>query len=171
MKNRMMLALLALGFLASSVPALRSAEKDAESMISHAESVLMAQDRSRDAILDALAEVLDATLLILRKTEYEAEFRSRVEFAKKTFEDRILFSAKARQYLGLAYMLVTGGKSWQVPDELSPEHREKDFMAQAKRVCQSLIDSAQAELKAGRNESAVRFLLEFVLMVITPVQA
>jgi len=44
-------------------------------------------------------------------------------------------------------------------------------MGQAKRVCQKLIDSAIVEWKAGRNEQSVRYLLEFVLMVITPVEA
>ncbi len=171
MKNRIGIALFILGLLVSAAPTVQGSEKDAESMISHAASVLLAQDRSRDAILDSLAEVLDAALLILPEADYEAEFRSRVEFAKTTFEDRILFSDKARQYLGLSYMLVTGGTSWKVPEELSPGKREKDFMAQAKRICQRLIDSALVELKAGRNEQSVRRLLEFVLMVITPVQA
>ena len=78
MKNRKAIIFITLGLLVAGVPALRGSEKDADSMISHAASVLMAQDRSRDAILDALAEVLDAALLILPKTEYEAEFRSRV---------------------------------------------------------------------------------------------
>jgi len=44
-------------------------------------------------------------------------------------------------------------------------------MEQAKKVAQRLIDSAPAERKAGRNEQSVRYLLEFVLMIITPVQA
>src|SRR4030042_7173349 len=96
---------------------------------------------------------------------------SRIEVPKKMFEERSPFNNKSRQYLGLAYRLVTGGKVWQVPEELTSVYREKDIMAQAKKLCQKLIDSALAERKAGRNEQSVRYLLEFVLMVITPVQA
>ena len=171
MKNRMGIALIVMGLLMSAVPAFPGSEKDAESMISHAASVVRAREFSRDDIIRALIEVLDASLLILPKTDYSAEFSSRIETAKGQFDEKSLFSDTARQNLGLAYSLLTGGKSWQIPEELAPEKREKDFMAQAKRVCQNLIDSAQAELKAGRNAQSVRYLLEFVLMVITPVQA
>lgn len=171
MKNRMGTALIVLGLLVSAIPAVQGSEKDAESMINHVASVVRAPDFSRDDILKALIEVLDASLLILPKTDYVAEFRSRIEAAKGQFDEQSLFSDTAYQNLGLAYNLVTVGKSWQIPEELVPGKREKDFMAQAKRVCQKLIDSAIAELKAGRNEQSVRYLLEFVLMVITPVQA
>jgi hypothetical protein len=34
-----------------------------------------------------------------------------------------------------------------------------------------MIDSAQADLKAGRNAPAVRNLLAYVLMVVTPIEA
>jgi hypothetical protein len=87
------------------------------------------------------------------------------------FSERSLFNDKSRQYLGLAYRLVTGGKIWQIPEELTSAYREKDIMEQAKKICQKLIESALAERKAGHDELAVRYLLEFVLMVITPVQA
>jgi hypothetical protein len=171
MKNWTMIILITLGLLVSTAPALRGSQKDAESMIRHAASVIMTPDFSRDAILDALVEVLDASLLILPRTDYAEEFESRIEGARKTFVDRLLFSDKAHQYLGLAYRLVTGGKSWQIPEELASPYRGKDSLEQAKKVCQKLLDSALAERQAGRNEESVRYLLEFVLMVITPVQA
>jgi hypothetical protein len=171
MKNRATIVLITLGLLISAVPALQGSEKDPESMIRHANTVLMATDSSHDAILDGLVEVLDASLVILPKTDYAEEFKSRIEGARKTFVDRSLFSDKAHQYLGLAYKLVTGGKSWQIPEELASPYRGKDSLEQAKKVCQKLIDSALAERQAGRNEESVRYLLEFVLMVITPVQA
>jgi hypothetical protein len=76
MKNRTTIALIALGLLVSAVPALHGSEKDAVGMIRHAASVLMAPDPSRDAILDGLVEILDASLLILPQTEYEPGKRS-----------------------------------------------------------------------------------------------
>lgn len=171
MKTRTAIALVTLALLVSAPRALRSSETRADSMIGHARSVIMAPDSSRDAIVGALIEVLDASLLILPKTDYADEFRSRIEVAKKIFEEKDLFSDKAHQYLGLAYKLVTGGKAWQLPEELTKAYREKDIMEQAKKICQKLVDSALAERKAGRNEQSVRYVLEFVLLVITPVEA
>jgi hypothetical protein len=66
--------------------------------------------------------------------------------------------------------LVTAGKRWQVPEELSVPFRERDIMEQAKKLAQKLIDLALSELKGGRNEQSVRYILEFVLMVVTPIQ-
>ena len=171
MKTHTTIALIALGLLGSSAPFLPGFPNDAESMVSRACSVIMTPNTSTEAIVKALMEILDASLLILPKTDYSEEYKSRIEVAKKMCEERSMFSDKAHQYLGLAYKLVTGGKAWQMPEELTSAYREKDIMAQAKKVCQKLIDSALAERRAGHDEQAVRYLLEFVLMVITPIQA
>lgn len=171
MKTRTTISLIALGVFVSAAPPLRCSETKVEEMVTHAAQVIMTPTSSSGDIAKALMEILDASLLILPKTDYSEEFRSRIEVAKKTLDERGLFSDKAHQYLGLAYKLVSGGKAWQIPDELTSAYREKDIMAQAKKLCQKLIDSALAEMKAGRDEQAVRHLLEFVLMVITPVEA
>lgn len=169
MKNRTMIAIIAAALLAA--PYLESWDEKPEDMINRAYSVLMTPAASSETIMKALMEILDASVLILPKTDYSDEYKSRIEVAKKMFTERSMFNDKSRQYLGLAYRLVTGGKIWQIPEELTSAYREKDIMAQAKKVCQKLIDSALAERKAGRDEQAVRCLLEFVLMVITPIEA
>jgi hypothetical protein len=171
MKNRTTVALIAMGLFFSAALFLPSTESGPEAMISHARTVILTPDASRDAIIKALVEVLDASLLILPKTEYAEEYKSRIESVKRIYGESQLFSDKAHQYLGLAYKLVTGGKAWQVPDELKAPYREKDIMEQAKKVCLRLIDSALAARRAGRDEQSVRYLLEFVLMVITPIEA
>ncbi len=140
-------------------------------MISNAASVLMGSQASQDAILKALNEILEASLMIMPKTADSDEFESRVEIAEQMLEERGLFNLKSRQYLGFAYRLVSAGKAWQVPDELSSAYRQKDIMEQARRICKRLVDSALTEYKAGRNERAVRDLVGFVLMVITPLEA
>jgi hypothetical protein len=171
MKNRLTIALIGVALLIAAAPALQGSETGPEGMIGRARTVILSPEASRDAITEALVEVLEASLLILPKTDYAEEFKSRVETVQKMFEDKALFSDKARQYLGLAYKMVSGGKSWQVPEELASAYRGKDIMEQAKKVCVRLVDSALAERKAGRNEQAVRDLLGFVLMVITPIEA
>lgn len=171
MKIRTTITLIALALLVSVAPVLRCSETKAEEMVNRAYAVFMTPEASAETIMKALSEILDASLLILPKTDYAEEYKSRIEVAKKMFADRSLFNDKSHQYLGLAYRLVSGGKVWQVPEELTSVYRDKDIMAQARKICQKLIDSALAELKAGRDEQAVRYLLEFVLMVITPIEA
>jgi len=165
------LVLIAIVVLALAPPLLSGSSTDPETMINHARSVILGKDASRDAMLDALVEILDATLLVLPETGYAAEFRSRIEAVRKLLGDGALFSDKVRQYLALAYKLVTGGKAWQLPQELRGPYREADIMEQARKVGGRLIDSALAERRAGRSEQSVRHLLEIVLMVITPVEA
>jgi hypothetical protein len=170
MKNRTMIAIIALALLAT--PYLVSSGEKPEDMINRAYAVIMTPPMpSTEVVSESLAEILDASVLILPKTDYSEEYRSRIEGAKKMIVETTLFSDKAHQYLGLAYKLVTGGKAWKIPEELTSAYREADIMAQAMKICQKLIDSALAERKAGRNEQAVRYLLEFVLMVITPIEA
>jgi hypothetical protein len=170
MKNRSILTFVVLGLLISAPPVLWCSETEAASMIIHASSVIMAPSASHDAIKAALLEILDASLLILPNTDYSDEYKSRIEVAKTQFSEQSLFSDKGHQYLSLAYRLVTAGKRWQVPEELSVPFRERDIMEQAKKLAQKLIDLALSELKGGRNEQSVRYILEFVLMVVTPIQ-
>jgi hypothetical protein len=171
MNIRLTVTLVGLGLFLAAIPVLAVPEDAAEAKIGRARNVLMTPDAGREAIAKALAEVLDASLLILPKTDYAEEFRSRVGTVKKMFDDGALFEDKARQYLGLAYKMVSGGKSWEVPAELKSSYREVDIMERGKRICAALLDSALAEHEAGRRESAVRDLISFVIFVITPVEA
>jgi hypothetical protein len=171
MKTHKTIGRVVLALLVATTPFLRSADTKAEDMINHAYSAIMTPSSPTDAIRLALNEILDASLLILPKTDYSEEYRTRVEVAKKMFAERSLFNDKSHQYLGLAYKLVTGGQAWKAPEELTSAYREKDIMAQAKKICQRSIDSALAELKTGRSERSVRYLLEFVLTIITPIEA
>ncbi|NTU51537.1 MAG: hypothetical protein HGA94_03755 [Candidatus Aminicenantes bacterium] len=171
MNSRPTVALIGLGLLLAAIPVLAVPEDSLEAKIGRARAVVLGPEGSREAIAKALVDVLDASLLILPKTDYAEEFRSRVETVKKMFEDGALLEEKVRQYLGFAYKMVSGGKSWEVPEELKSAYREVDIMERAKRICAGLLDSALAEHKAGRRESAVRDLISFVIFVITPVEA
>jgi hypothetical protein len=155
----------------AAVPVLRGSETDPEALISRARKVLMTADAGREAITKALADVLDASLQILPKTDYAEEFRTRIETVKKMFENQVLFSDKGRQYLGLAYKLVSGGKAWEVPAELKASGPDRKGIEKAVEICANLLESALAERKAGRNEQAVSYLLNFVILVITPIEA
>jgi hypothetical protein len=171
MKTHKTIFLAALALLISTA-CLRGAEEKPEVMINRAVTVIMTPSTpSTEVVAKALVEILNASLLILPKTDYAEEYKSRIESVKKLLVEGSIFSDKVHQYLGLAHKLVTGGIAWKVPEELTSAYREKDIMAQAKKICQRSIDSALAELEAGRSEQSVRYLLEFVLTIITPIEA
>lgn len=171
MRHRFVLAGIAATLILAAVPTVRGEDQEFEAMIGRVRAVTLSPDFSRDEITRALAEALDATLLIVPESEYAAELKSRVATVRKMFVEGALFEDKARQYLGLAYKMVTGGKSWEVPEELRSAYREAAIMDRAKKICVGLLDSSLAEHRAGRNERAVRDLISFVIFVITPIEA
>jgi hypothetical protein len=170
MKNRKTTALIGLAFLLSAVPLLGGSKEDPEALISRARSIIQDPHFSRDAITSSLSDALGAALLIVPETDYADDFKARIETVRKMFDDEVLFSDKGRQYLGLAYQMVSGGKTWQIPEEMKTLDAKKG-VERSLKICQDLLDSALAEFKAGRNEKAVSLLLEYVILVITPIEA
>lgn len=165
------LALVGIAALLAAVPAPLAAGDDFETTIGRVRSIFWKPHFSREEVTQALGEALDASLMILPASDHAAEVRSRIETVRKMFADGALFEDKIRQYLGLAYKTVAGGKAWEIPAELKSAYREADIMAQTKKICGALLDSSLAEHTAGRDEGAVRDLLSFVIFVVTPVEA
>ena len=173
MKHRpiAVLALVGIAALLAAVPALLAADDDFETTVGRVRSVFWKPHYSREEVTQALGEALDASLMILPASDHEAEVRSRIETVRKMFAEGALFEDKIRQYLGLAYKTVSGGKAWEIRAELKSAYLEADIMARAKKICGALLDSSLAEHKAGRDEAAVRDILSFVIFVVTPVEA
>jgi hypothetical protein len=166
MRKTSIVALAVLGLFATGIPALGGSGEDPEGMITRAVSVIM--DHSGDSKA-ALVEILDASLLILPKTDYAGEFRSRIESAKKESRESSLFSEKSYKDLALAYRLVAAGEEFKFPDVVLKAGGETAGIEKAVVYCQASIDAALSEFRAGRRECAVRHLVGFVLMVITPI--
>jgi len=172
MKTHRSIILLGLGLLlCAAVPALRASESGPEATITKARAYILDPNFSPDGIDKVLVEVLDASLAILPQKEYAAEYKSRIEWVKGAFAEKHLFSDKIRQYLGLSYKLVANGTAWQLPEELESPSSAREGMNAAIKVCARFLESALSEMKAGNNEQAVRHILDFVIMVVTPVEA
>jgi hypothetical protein len=171
MKKHASVAVIAAAVLLAGAAGLEAQEAGPEALIGRARAVTLSPHFSREEITQALVGVLDATLLVLPPTAYAAEFRGRIETVRKMMGDGVLFEDKIRQYLGLAYKLVSGGNAWAVPEELASAYREAEIMDRAKKICVALLDGALAAIEAGRLEAAVRDLVGFVLFVVTPVEA
>ena len=155
----------------SPAPAFQGSQAAPEALIENARALLKAPELPREAVTRALADALSATLLILPKTDYADEFKSRIGTVRKMFEEGALFEDKARQYLGLAYRLVSGGGTWKIPAELKAADTARKGIEKAIEISAKLLDSALADRKAGRNVEACRALLDFVILVITPIEA
>ncbi len=171
MKRRLVPVLTIIGIAVLSFPSVRASTADPKSMIVHADSVILNPASPRDALKGALQEMLDAALLVLPRTESDAECRSRIETAKAEMDIKDMFSDKVRQYLGFAHRLLANGERWEIPAEMRSPYRNDDIMAAAKQVGRKLVDSALAAVEGGRGEEAARCLVDYVLMVITPVEA
>jgi hypothetical protein len=171
MKQHLMIALIGIALLLAAVPALRGEEAGPEALIARARAVVLSPHFSREAINGALLDVLDASLLILPRTDRTKECRSRIEEAKKPIVQGELFSEKAYGDLGLAYKSVSGGTAWKIPEELTAAGAGSKGIEQATKICAKLLDSALAAHKAGRSEESVRDLLGMVILIVTPIEA
>lgn len=171
MKKVPAIILVGFAFLLAAVPALRADRTGPEALIDRARAVTLSPHFSRDEITKALIDVLDASLLMLPEMTYASEFKSRIDAVRKMFAEGAIFEGKARQYLGLAYKLVSNGQAWAIPEELKSAYREIEIMERAKKICVALLDTSLTEYRAGRPEPAVRDLISFVIFVITPVEA
>ncbi len=171
MKKHLTLALIASAAVMAAAPAIRGSQAGPEAMIESARKVLSAPQPATEAITKGLVDALSASLLILPKTDTAEELKSRIESARTMVKEGAMLSPKAYEDLGAAYKLVSGGKAWEVPAELKAPGSEKKGIEKAVEVCGKLLDAAQAERKAGRNEEAVRNLLSFVILVVTPMEA
>lgn len=173
MKKHQKAALAALGILIFGVLALQAAEKDYAADISRIRTNLMDPvSWTPDGCNKTLIEVLDLSTAILPEKDYAAEFKTKVEWVRNMFTEGRMFSEKIRQYLGLSYMLVSNGAAWEVPQEMQkPYTGQAASLELAKKACAGYLDSALAELKAGNNEGAVRGLIAFVILIVTPIQA
>lgn len=158
--------------LLSVSPFLRGSETDPEATVAKVRDRILAPDFAPHGIEKNLIEILDVSLAILPEKEYAAEFRSKIAWVKDSFANQHMFSDKLRQYLGIAYALVSNGTSWALPEELQPPYPgEQAAIRRATAACGRLLDFALAEMKAGNNEKAIGRLIGFILLVVTPIEA
>ena len=170
MKRYLTIALFASAAVMAAAPALRSSQDKPEALIESARLVLGTPQPATEAITKALVDALSASLLILPKTDYAEECKSRIEGVRKMVKEGAMLSKEAYQDLGTAYKLVSGGKAWEIPAELKEPGSGKKGIEKATEICGKMLDAALAERKAGRNEEAVRDLLSFVILVVTPIE-
>ena len=170
MKRMLIVPLAALAVLSAAAPAPGAPGEDVEGMINRAVAVFTDHPPAGMSANAALADILEASVLVLPATPYAGEFRSRIERAKKDFRETSMFSDKAYADLAAAYRLASAGQEWKFPEASIRPRDEGSGIDRARVYCQAEIDSAQSEIKAGRGECAARHLVRFVLLVVTPIE-
>lgn len=172
-KNRIATALALAGILIVGGVVLQAAKNDYAADISKIRADLENPATwAPEGCAKTLIKVLDISMAVVPEKTYAEEFKTKIEWVRDRFAEGHLFSEKIRQYLGLSYMLVSNGAAWELPLEMQkPYAGQAAAFELAKNAGASYLDSALAEMKAGNNEGAVRGLIAFVLLIVTPIQA
>ena len=172
MKKRLSAFSISLGFFcillsAGVVPAgdTKARIKDASSIFLGAvnPSVTSAQ------VLKSILELLDITAALTPESQYKTDIRYRIDVAKDLFQKESMFNEKARQYLSLAYRQMTNGRKYERPKDLDEFVTPAEAQEKSRKYGQKLVESALAEIDAGKPGETARLLLELVLMIVTPI--
>lgn len=123
---------------------------------------------TQENIISSLSQLLDIAASITT-SEYKDDIKYRIDVAKELFKDDSLFNEKARQYLSFAYRMMTNGQKYQSPEELDEFVTPEEAQEKAMKYTKNLVDKALAELDAGNPGETAKFLVELVLMVVTPI--
>jgi hypothetical protein len=142
--------------------------EDIESRITKTSDKLFGPATSKEQMVDSLIEFLDITLALTASSKYSEEIKHYIDVAKDLFENSSIFNDKARQYVALAYRMVTEGVKYQKPSELDEFITPAEAQEKALKYAKKLIDDARASTKKGDKGNAAKLILELVLLVVTP---
>jgi len=123
-----------------------------------------------DRIAGMLAETLDLVVELTPDNRYKPEIKSRIDVGKELITTRSIFDEKARQYLSLAYRMMTDGKKFEPPKELDEFVTIAEFQVKLQKYMKDLVANSIRELEAGRRGETARLLLEIVIMTMTPLK-
>jgi hypothetical protein len=124
---------------------------------------------SQEILADSLAQLLDTAVFLSSESPHKDEIARHIIIARDLLKETSLFNDKARQYISLAYRMITNGQKYQRPEELDEFVTPAEAQEKAMNYAKNLIEKSLSELETGHREEAARLLLELVLMVVTPV--
>jgi hypothetical protein len=143
--------------------------EDPKARIVEVTSVLYGASATKEILVNSLAQLLDVVVELTSASQYKEEISQKIDVAKGLITNQSLFNDKARQYLSLAYRMISNGQKYQKPDELDEFVTPSEAQRKALNYAKNLIEKSLSELESGDQQKAAKSLLELVLMVITPV--
>lgn len=159
--------LLTILLISSSRASIR--QQDSKNRIIEATDALFGSPGTKDTLINSLSEFLDVVVELTSSSQYTEEITNHIEVAKDLIKNTSLFNDKARQYLSLAYRMITNGQKYQRPDELDEFVTPAEAQQKAISYTKNLIEKSLFELESGNTENAAKYLLEVVILVVTPV--
>lgn len=105
--------------------------------------------------------LLEAIELSLPQAGYPEEFNNKITKANSLFKKNGIFDPNGVQLIKQAYCSINNGKDFKIPDEILT-------IDQAKEYGNNMIEMSREHLKEGKVDTAVKFLLETAVMVVTP---
>jgi alpha-L-fucosidase len=166
-KSATFFVLLAMLFVSSFWASIST--QDPKTRIIEASDALFNTGTAKISLVDSLIQLLDVAVALTSTSQYKDEIAHHVEVAKDLIENTSLFNDKARQYLCLAYRMITNGQKYQRPEELDEFVTPSEAQQKAMKYAKNLIEESLVELESGYAENAAKSLLELVIMVVTPV--
>ncbi|MGD8539462.1 MAG: hypothetical protein PVI66_12160 [Candidatus Aminicenantes bacterium] len=142
---------------------------DIESRIIKTSDKLFGPATSKEHMVDSLIEFLDITLSLKASSKYTDEIKHHLDVAKDLFKNSSIFNDKARQYVALAYRMVTEGVKFQKPAELDEFITPTEAQEKASKYAKKLVEDACTSVRKGKDGNAAKLILELVLLIITPV--
>ena len=143
--------------------------KEPKNRIIEATDALFSSTGTKDTLINSIGEYLDVVVELTSSSQYTEEITHHVEVAKDLIINTSLFNDKARQYLSLAYRMITNGQKYQRPDELDEFVTPAEAQQKAVSYAKNLIEKSLVELESDATENAAKYLLEMVILVVTPV--
>ena len=125
---------------------------------------------TKETLVTCLCELLDIATALSAGNPHHEEIRSRIAVAEDLIKKDSLFNSKARQYLSFAYRMMTNGRRFESPGELEDFVTPVELQEKSLRYMRGLIERAVQSLDAGDKIGTAVFLLEMVLLTVSPVQ-
>jgi geranylgeranyl pyrophosphate synthase len=125
---------------------------------------------TKEKLISSLVELLEITNALTASSQYAKEIKHHIDVAKDLFKNTSIFNEKARQYLKLAYRMVTEGKKFQEPAELEEFITPSEAIEKSKKYIKNLVNEACASVKQCDKNNAARLLLEVVILIVSPMK-
>jgi hypothetical protein len=169
LKKRSLLQILFTAAIYALISGSLTGAEDIESRITNASDKVFGPTTSKEQMVDSLIEFLDITLSLTASSKYKDEIKHHINVAKNLFKNSSIFNDKARQYVALAYRMVTKGVKYQKPPELDEFVTPTEAQEKAIKYAIKLVEDARINVKQGDEGNAAKLILELVLLIVTPI--
>ena len=143
--------------------------EDIEARLIKASNDLFDSSPSKEKMVNSLIDFLDITLSLTASSKYRDEIKHHIDVAKELFKNSSIFNDKARQYVSLAYRMVTEGVKYQKPPELDEFITPAEAQEKALKYAKKLVEHARTSVRNGKDGNAAKLILELVLLIVTPI--